>query len=801
MSDDVEPFDEEVVVVLPNDLLGSGFEDDGLGGLVEVAPELVVVQEVAHDANLTRVIDPAELRGFISALHNDVEEDLASRSEWERVYTEGLKALGLKAEPRSEPWPGATGVHHPVVAESVIAFQSNAAMELCPPSGPARSRVFGQKTSAKMARAARVAEELNFIITERMPDWRDEMEQLLFQLPLTGVQVKKVYRDPVTGRAASKRIPAQDFIVHDSAAGLSAPRMTHRQLLFKVDVRRLQRLGEYDPDVDLDKAPIPRVDDMTGAELDATGIEMSMLDDDRVEVYESHVMCRFSSLGDEYERPYIVTFLADSLEVLSVRRNWAEHDPLETRLGYFVKYSYFPAFGWYSYGLLHLIGGGAQAATALLRQLIDAGTLSNVPSGFKANTFRIKGNDAPLRPGEFRDVDVPGPSIRDALYPLPYKDPSPVLFQLLQNVVDEVRRVASVAEMRISDGSSEMPVGTTLALLERSLRVMTAVHARLHASMAVELNLIRGIVRDYMPPLYEHDTELGHDRAADFAAVGVLPVSDPNAASQAQRVITYTGAIQIASQAPAGVYDLPRLHRGFVEALSLPNAQDIVPLPEDAGRADPVSENQDLLNGKPVKAFADQDHEAHIRVHMALVNDPKVQEIVGRSPQAGALAAAMDAHVREHLAFEYRARLEREVGVPLPPEGEEMPLETEALIARLSAEAAEQLLRRHAQEAQVLAQAQAAADPVVQMQQRELGVKEQEVQVRAKDVALREEKMRLDHAVDLQKVELDRRALAAKIAAGQEDRRSRERQKGAELYVKAREGAKKGDPHGGDGSD
>lgn len=769
-----------VVIDVEEGPVVEGFSDDGLGGLLEVLASDVLGDlspALSHDANLKDQLG-FELSGFISELLSSVDDDLSSRDEWEKRYVDGLRLLGIEPDERQVPWPGASGVYHTVLTESVVAFQSNASMEMCPPSGPAKSRIVGEVTTAKQKQARRVADEINYQITEKMSDWRAEMEQVLFQLPLAGVVVKKTYFDPLTQRPCSKRIPAQDFIVHNSAAGMSAPRFTHRQRMFKAEVERLQAAGFYADDVDLRGSTLLSPDQMTQAERETIGVSSVAPEDDRVMVYECHVLHAFDALGDDRPRPYIVTFLPDTSEVLAVRRNWSEDDPLEERRSYFTKYSYFPGFGWYDYGLIHLIGGGVEAATSLLRQLIDSGTLSNVPSGFKANTFRIKGDDAPLRPGEFRDVDVPGQNIRDSLLPLPYKEPSAVLFQLLGNVVDEVRRVASVSEMKISEANSQAPVGTTLALLERSLRVMTAVHARLHESLRHELRLIRNIIRDYMPPVYEYDGDLGYNRSEDFSVVEIIPVSDPNAASQAQRVITYTGAVQIASQAPPGTYDMSRLHRGFVQALGLPDAELIVPMADDVRPLDPIGEGIAILTQKPVRAFLQQDHEAHIRVHMAMIQDPKIQAMVGQSQAANAIGAAMDAHIREHLAFAYRKRIEMELGVPLPPPDEELDDQTEALIANLSAQAAEQLLQKNLAEAQAQQAQQQMQDPVTQMKMQELQLKGQELQLKAQDMAL-------DNQIERERLALKEREIQARLQIADSNVTSRERTAGAKMAMDA----------------
>lgn len=775
------PMEMEVETEVPE-----GFMDLGDGSLLLIEDQglpALLQQPIEFDGNLTQVIGQQTLRVLSSDLINLIEnEDLPSRHEWEQTYRDGLKLLGLETEERQEPWEGACGAFHPILSEAVIAFQSNAAMELCPPKGPAKTLLRGSATLPEIKRSQRVKDELNHIIMQVMHDWRVETERMLFHLACAGTAFKKVYFDRLTGKPASRLVPAQDIIVHTSASGVRCPRLTHRETMYKVDIERLQARGFYDDSIDL-SCEIPSVDTMTEAEQDAVGVESSATSDDVLTVYEVHVLHAFDELDDEEVKPYIVTILQGTGDVLSVRRNWTENDPYLAPKQYFVKYDQFPGFGFYSFGLIHLLGSGADAATAILRQIVDAATLANVPSGFKASGFRVKGDDTPLRPGEFRDVDIQGENIAANIHQFPFRGPQPVLVDVLSGMVSELRRVASVADMKIAESSGEAPVGTTLAILERSLRVMTAVHARLHAALGTELELIKQVVADYLDPVYEHNTELPFDRSEDFKATRVVPVSDPNAASQAQRVITYTGAISMATQAPPGTYNMAKLHRAFVEALELPEAEEIVPLPEEARPADPVSENMAILNQKPVKAFIQQDHEAHIAVHMAAIQSPDIAAMVGQSPQAPAIMAAMDAHIREHLAFAYRAKIEKELGVPLPNPDEDLPDETDNLIARLAAQAAQQLLQKDLQAAQAAQAQQAMQDPVVQMQMKELeqedrkiALKEAELQLKAQDmigdkqidlakIAQRERELDLKKESDRIRVKSDEQKTAAKIAA------------------------------------
>jgi len=721
----IDPFDEmddEEIgeTVVPVDGLDDEEELDEDGGLtIDLGRGLADRPDVASlpfDANLAEALSEHTMLVLASNLLTKIDEDIQSRDEWSRRYRDGLDLLGINPEPKNEPWPNCSNVVHPVLAETAVAFQANAVMELCPPSGPAMFKAIGQETALKMQVGRRVAAELNFQLMERMTEWRMETERLLFRLPLSGTVLKKVTFDPIRKRPSSKMVTADDFIIQYGASDLeTCPRYTHREHIFKSTLETLISVGFY-RDVDLQPSQIFDTD-TDDAEDDIIGVS-APIDDDRFEIYEVHADLKIDGVDEEIDRhlPYIITIETGSQKVLAIRRNWREDDPLYIKRIHFVDYSYLPGLGWYAFGVMHLVGGGADAATALLRQLIDAGTLSNVPSGFKTTGFRVKGDETPVMPGEFRDVDVPSGKLVDALLPLPYRAPSEVSFALLQNIVEEARRVASVADMKIADASANTPVGTTLALLERSLRVMSAVHARLHQSMKKELGLIKALIRDYMPPSYEYDQELQYNRSEDFGgSVDIIPVSDPNSSTQAQRVIVYQAAVNIAAQTPQ-VYDLPRLHRGMLEVLNIANADKIVPLPDDLEPTDPVSEGMAILTGKPVRAFIEQDHEAHLRVHMAALQDPKLQAMVGQSPMAQAIMGAAHAHIQEHMAFAYRREIERKMGVALPPPGDPLPSDTETLIANLAAAASEQLLQDHIAEAQAALQAQQQADPATQLE-------------------------------------------------------------------------------------
>lgn len=748
-------------------------EDDELdeeGGLAVVfgegEEEKPTFASLDHKANLALAMDETEMNALASDLMAKIDDDLLSREEWERRYREGLKLLGIAPEEKNDPWPGASNVYHPVFAETAVAFQANAVMEMCPPTGPAKFKVIGEETTEKLKTGVRVSNELNFQTMERMSEWRPEMERLLFRLPLSGTVLKKVYFDPLRQRPTSRMVPADDFIIQYGASDLeSCPRYTHREEVFKTTVSKLMDAGFY-REVDLDTAAVTVTTETDAAEDEVTGVTSPPVDD-RVEIYEVHADLDIEDHG--YTCPYIVTIEGSSQKVLAIRRNWEENDPLRRKKTHFVAYHYLPGLGFYGFGVMHLVGGGADAATALLRQLIDAGTLSNIPSGFKTTDFRVKGDETPVMPGEFRDVDVGSAKLSDALLPLPYREPSAVAFSLLQNIVGEVRRVASVADLKIGEQQAQAPVGTTLALLERSMRVMSAVHSRLHQSLKVELNLIAGLIRDYMPGQYEYDQELKFDRRADFGGpVDIVPVSDPNSSTQAQRVIVYQAAVNIASQTPQ-VYDMPRLHRGMLEVLGIAGADKIVPLPEDMQPVDPVSENMSILTGKPVKAFIEQDHEAHLRVHMAALQDPKLQAVVGQSPQAQAIIAAAHAHIQEHVAFAYRREIERKMGVPLPPPNEPLPDETEALIANLAAAASEQLIQDHIAEAKAAQIAAQMNDPVTQLEMNEQRIEE-------------EDSVR-DAEIEREKIAFKEKELAAKLKMHNEKLASDEAKTGLKAAI------------------
>jgi hypothetical protein len=688
------------------------------------------------DANLAEYMAEGALSTVAGDLASDIDNDRSSRKDWEKAYTEGLKLLGLNMEERTEPWNGASGVFHPMITEAVVRFQSETITETFPAAGPVRTKIVGKETPEKKEAAMRVQEDMNFQLTEVMKEFRAEHERMLWSLPATGSAFKKVYFDPSLDRQVSIFIPAEDILLPYGTSNIqSCYRVTHVMRKTKNEIVKLQQAGFY-VDVELGD-PDKAIDEINKAKDKETGF--SDLNDERFTLYECHVDLDLKGFEDEDDGkptgialPYVVTFIRGTNTVLSVRRNWREDDDLHLKRQHFVHYQYIPGFGAYGFGLFHLIGGFAKSATSLMRQLIDSGTLSNLPGGLKTRGLRIKGDDTPISPGEWRDVDVGSGAIRDNIMPLPYKEPSQVLMALLGNVVEEGRRFAATADMKISDMGANAPVGSTLALLERQLKVMTAVQARVHYALKEELQLLAAIIRDYTDDeySYEPDGEEGPKaKAADYRHVDILPVSDPNAATLSQRVVQYQAVIQMAQMAP-DIYDLPALHRGMLDILGIKNADKLVPLPEDQKPIDPVTENQNVLKGDPLKAFLHQNHQAHIAVHMALKNDPIVAQLVGQSPNAPKIAAALDAHIAEHVGFQMRQEIEAQLGIPLPPQDEKLPVEVELALSEMMAQASQQVVQQHqAQAAQQQAQQQ-AQDPVMQMQMQELQIKQQEVQMK-----------------------------------------------------------------------
>jgi hypothetical protein len=690
-------------------------------------------------ANLAEFMDESELESIGGELVEDFKKDLSDRKDWIQTYVEGLKLLGLKYEERTEPWQGACGVFHPMLTESVIRFQSEAMMETFPAQGPVKTQIVGAIDLLREEAAARVRDDMNYQLTEVMTEYRPEHEKLLWNLPLAGSAFKKVYFDPNRGRQVAVFIPAEDIVVPYGASDIeSAERVTHVMRKTENEVLKLQEAGFY-RDVDLGE-PNSELDDIEKQKAEETG--MSAIQDDRFRLLEMHVMLNLKGYEHKNKKgeetgialPYVVTIEKGRGKVLSIYRNWEEDDKLHLKRQHFVHYQYIPGFGFYGYGLIHLIGGYAKSATMLIRQLIDAGTLSNLPGGLKSRGLRVKGDDTPIQPGEFRDVDVPSGSIRDNILPLPYKEPSQVLFALFQQIVEEGRAFASSGDMKVSDMSNEAPVGTTLAILERTLKVITAVQARLHNAMKQEFKLLKQIIADDTPEEYDYEPEDAGRRAkkADYHKIDVIPVSDPNAATMAQKIVQYQAVLQLAQSAPQ-LYNLPLLHRQMIEILGIKNAAKLVPVEDDQVPTDPVQENQNLLTGKPVKAFVEQNHQAHIQTHMSAMQNPKIMQLVQQNPQAAAIQAAMMAHINEHIAFEYRVQIQQAMGMPLPDEDQTKQLSAEQAnqIAVMAAQASQQLLQRDQQQAAQQQAQQQMQDPVVQMQMQELQLKQQDLQLKA----------------------------------------------------------------------
>lgn len=686
------------------------------------------LKKVPHYDNLAEVMSEEELSEVSCCVMEAFEADLSGRTDWEESLAEGIGLLGIKMEERTKPWVGAAGVHDPILMEAVVRFQSQAIMEIFPPAGPAKTRIQGKEDSDKKARALRMQDEINYQLTTVVKDYRAETERLLFSLGLTGAAFRKIYYDPARKAPCAKFVPAEDFVIPYGDSTLStAERFTHVLRLTKNQLKRYQASGLYRKDVDLDEPGEAIPSEVKEKESEAIGIEPTAPHTDRYTVLEMHVDLDIED--GEYDYPYVVCVDKASGKVLSIRRNWREGDENHNRRSWFVGYEYIPGIGPYGLGLVHIIGSVAKGATAMLRQLIDAGTLAVLPGGLKAKGLRIKGDDTPIRPGEFRDVDIAMGKVQDSIMTLPYKEPSAVVMQLRRELVEDGRRVGSIADADVGDMTSEAPVGTTLALLERAQKVMSAVQARLHASLAQELQLIAEIIRDDMDPKYNYDGLGEFDRRADFAASGVeiIPVSDPGASTMSQRVVQHQAAMQMASQAPQ-LYDMPKMHRSGLEVLGIKNAAELVPMQDEMKPRDPVTENAAILKGEPVKAFISQDHKAHIAVHMAAAQDPKIQQLVGQSPSAPIIMAAMQAHVMEHIAFAYRQEMEQAMGGQLPQPDQEITPEQEAQIAQAAVPAAQQLFQQHSQEkAQEQAEA-LAQDPMVMLQTRELAIKEADLE-------------------------------------------------------------------------
>ena len=712
-----------------------------------------------HNSNLAEYMEEEDLEEMASDLVSDFESDRTSRKEWSRSYVKGLDLLGMKIEERTQPWEGASGVFHPLLSEAIVRFQAQAMGEIFPASGPVRTKIVGKQTKEKNEQSKRVEHEMNYMLTEEMTEYRDETEQMLFRLPLAGSAFKKVYYDPIMERPCAMFVPAEDFVVSYGASDLmSCSRYTHVMKKTENQVRELQVNGFY-RDVEL---PEPTRDESDIQEKydEMDGSEAVYDDDDRYTILEMHVDLEMPEPFEDKDglaRPYIVTIDKSSRTILSIRKNWYESDEKKTKRQHFIHYRYLPSLGFYGTGLIHLIGGLAKSATSILRQLIDAGTISNLPAGLKARGLRIKGDDAPLMPGEFRDVDVPGGAIRDSITFIPYKEPSSVLYQLLGNIVEEGRRIGSIADVQVGNMNPNAPVGTTLALLERSMKVMSGVQSRLHASLKKELRILAKCIHDFMPSDYSYEIEGDFSRTKDFdGRIDVIPVSDPNASTMAQRVTQYQSALQLAQQAPQ-LYDMGKLHRQMLEVLGIQDADDIIKLPEDIKPKDPVAENMAIMKQEPVKAFKYQDHEAHIAVHKAAAEDPKIAQIIGQSPFAAAIQNAMAAHITEHVAFQYRKEMELQLGTSLPDEDKPIPDNVEEQLSKLVAKASEKVLNNSKAEIADQQAKEEQQNPLTILQQKEMALKEAEfAHKKEMDIA----KLR----VDAEQKDKDQRIEVAKVA-------------------------------------
>jgi hypothetical protein len=731
----------------------------GIDGVeIDLMPETETAEE--FDANLAEFMDEGELQSMASELVDLVDADINSRKDWSEMFVKGLEVLGMKYEERTEPWNGACGVYSPLLTEAAIRFQSEMITETFPAQGPVKTQIIGESTRLKEDAAERVRDDMNYMLTERMIDYRSEHERMLYSLGLAGAAFKKIYPNPSTELPAAPFVPAEDLIMPYGASNVyTAERVTHVMRKTENEIKKLQVAGFY-TDTELGE-PVRFFTDIEKKKAEEQGYTLT--DDDRYQVLEIHVDMDMPGYEDDVPLPYVITIERGTQTVLSIRRNWNEGDSKKLKRQHFVQYTYIPGFGAYGLGYIHLIGGYARAGTSIIRQLVDAGTLSNLPGGLKSRGLRIKGDDTPIAPGEFRDVDIPSGSVRDNIMPLPYKEPSQVLAVLLQSITEDGRRLAAIADLKISDMSAQAPVGTTLAILERQLKTMSAVQARVHASLRMEFKILKGIIRDFLPPDYSYTPE-GGDRAvkqADYDLVEVIPVSDPNAATMAQRIMQYQAALQLAQGAPQ-IYDLPQLHRQMLEVLGIKNAERLVAVPEDQKPQDPVTENMNVLRGRPVKAFAYQDHEAHLMTHQAFMQDPKVMSMLGQNPMAQQMMAALMSHIAEHAAFAYRAQVEMALGVPLPTLDEESnapiaPEDEKALAPLIAAAAQRTMVQNQAMAAQQQAQQQ-AMDPTLQIQQAELQLKQAEMQRKAQndqmDFQIAQGKLQLEQqrlALDAQK--------------------------------------------------
>ncbi len=729
------------------------------------------------DANLVDYLDNSVVTGIVTDLVGDYDDDVNSRKDWMQTYVDGLELLGMKIEERADPWIGACGVYHPLLSEALVKFQAEIMMSTFPAAGPVKTQIIGKETPEKKDAATRVQDDMNYQLTDVMTEFRPEHERMVWGLGLSGNAFKKVYFDPSFDRQTSIFVPAEDLVVPYGASDIqTSPRITHVMRKTENELRKLQVAGFY-ADIELGE-PNNNLDEVEKKIAEKMGFRA--LSDDRYKILEMNVeldLPGYEHTDKDGEPtgialPYIVTIEYGSMKCLAIRRNWNQGDKLHTKRQHYVHYGYVPGFGFYCFGLIHLVGAFAKSGTSILRQLVDAGTLANLPGGFKTRGLRVKGDDTPIGPAEWRDVDVPSGTIADNIMALPYKEPSQVLASLLDKIVDEGRKFASAADIQVADMSANSPVGTTLAILERSLKVMTAVQARIHYSFKQELALLRDIIRDFTPDEYSYEPEEGSRKAkkSDYDLVDVIPVSDPNAATMAQKIVQYQAVIQLAQQAPQ-IYDLPQLHRQMLDVLGVKTAQKLVPLPDDESPKDPVSENMAALKGEPMKAFIYQDQQAHIAVHQTFMQDPVIMQTIGQNPQANQIMASLQAHIAEHLGFYYRTMIEKQMGVPLPAPEKKLPDDVEVQLSQLIAQASAQLLQANQAQAQQQQAQQLAQDPLIQMQQQELQIKGQEAQRKAQkdatDAQLKQSQQQIERERIMTQKEIDMARLQATIQKDQ----------------------------------
>ena len=771
----------------------------GIDGMPILRIEEAEPSDKDFDANLAEYMSEDELESLAGDLIGDFDDDVSSRKDWMQTYVDGIQLLGMNMEERTEPWEGACGVYHPLLSEALVKFQAETIMETFPAAGPVKTSIVGKETQEKKDAAERVADDMNYQLTDVMQEFRPEHERMLWGLGLSGNAFKKVYYDPGIGRQVSMFVPAEDLVVPYGATDLaSSPRVTHVMRKTPNEVKKLQYAGFW-RDVELPE-PVNSLDEVEKKIAEKMGFRATT--DDRYKILEMQVDLDLPGYEDEEDGevtgialPYIITIDKANSTILAIRRNWRPEDEHHKKRSHFVHYGYVPGFGFYCFGLIHLIGAFAKSGTSILRQLVDAGSLANLPGGFKTRGLRVKGDDTPISPGEFRDVDVPSGTIKDNLMTLPYKEPSQVLAQLMNQIIEEGRRFASAADMKVSDMSAQAPVGTTLAILERTLKVMSAVQARIHYSFKEELKLLRDIIRDYTPDTYTYEPVEGSPRAkkSDYDNINVIPVSDPNAATMAQKIVQYQAVLQLAQGAPQ-IYNMPKLHRQMLEVLGIKNTQQLVKLPEDQKPEDPVTENQNILMMKPVKAFYYQDHQAHITVHMSAMRDPKIMQLVGQNPQAQAMQGAMMAHINEHVAYEYRKQMEMEMGIELPfhPDDDEaddkvMPQELEVRVSQLAAQAAQTLLQRDTNEIRAQQAQQAQQDPLIQLQQQELQLKQGELELKTKklavDAAGKADQLQIERGRIESQEKIAAMNATIKVSEDAKNRAAKEKELGAKLGI------------------